>query len=193
MLPMKVVCGASNILRKSIKFPDGRELVLQPGKPYVTAVKKDIDFLSTQRDIAMYPLNLEDCRTWLMHTDIIPVIDVELSKEEAKKYVWHDEDEEYVLSELKNRGYICEKAGEDPEFISTERIRNNLSKCTNESLISELAERISKDSSLKITASELIDVKISSNIDEMTVDEITEYLRVTRNLVGLREQKSKKT
>lgn len=187
MIPMKVVCGSNNIMRKVIKFPDGREIIVKPGKPYIAYSKKDIDFLSRQRDIMMYPMDMEECRTYLIKNDLIPSIDVELSIEEAKKFVWHDEDEEYVLDILKSKGYLIDRVGTDPIFISDEKTRNNLAKCTNESLLKELQSRIENDSSLKVTASKLIDVELSNNVDDLTVPELKEYLKVKRNIVGLRE------
>lgn len=47
----------------------------------------------------------------------VPTVDKDMTKEEAKKYLWHDEDEDYVMEVLKEKGYISDIVGADPEEI----------------------------------------------------------------------------
>ena len=188
MITKKAVLANQNILRKTIKFPDGREITLGPRalKEYKIVNKEDLQFLSRQRDIQIIDLDVNEMRRLLMELPDFPSLG---DDKNAKKFVWYDENEEYVLAELKKRGYVCSKIGTDPEFIDEARTRGNLKRATIDSLLEELTSRIGVDSSVRVLAMNAIGPEdIKTEIDSMTFEELKAILK-TKGYEGLRKPK----
>jgi hypothetical protein len=190
MIFKKAILANQNILRKTIKFPDGREVTLGPraAKEYSITNKKDLDFLTGLRDIQICDLESKELHKLLMELPDLPNIG---NDKNAKRFVWYDENEEYVLAELRKRGYVCERTGTDPDFIDENRTRGNLKRATVESLLEELKSRLTEDGSIKVSVMEVIGDPIETELDKMDFETIKAVLKL-KGYEGLRKPKEVK-
>lgn len=112
--PKKIYVGAYDIRAMSIEFPSGKKIVIGYGKePYLTDDQAEIDFASRLTGVCIGSLTDKEFRSYFTNLlERAPVIGGPVSEDDAREFVWKDELEPVIVSELKKRGYRVSKAAE---------------------------------------------------------------------------------
>lgn len=137
----RVILGNPSINRRTVKLPSGKEMVFTKGFCYKTSDNEELDFFSKAGGFQLLRLEEREAVEYLEKLEIVPTIDKSITDEEAKKYLWFDKDEEYVIEELKKRGFIKETTGLDREAILEARKKMRMGWLKDVELLEELNRR----------------------------------------------------
>jgi hypothetical protein len=141
MMIKRISLGNPTIVRREVKFPSGKVVMITRGAGYVTADKEELDFLRTLKGLQIRDVEDREIKVFLSKLPDIPTVDKVITKEEARKHLWHDEDEDYVLSVLKDNGLINEETGTDPENIKQAKLKLRFGKITDTDILGEIDRR----------------------------------------------------
>lgn len=141
MVVKKLTVGNQAITRREVKFPSGKTIVLRTGMSYTTCDPEELEFARTLKGIQIRDVQDSDLRAFISKLPDIPTVDKVISKDEAKRYFWHDEDEDYVMDYLKKNGYLKEESSADPEEIKQAKLKLRFNKISDEDIIKELIRR----------------------------------------------------
>ena len=109
--PIIFYVAAPDILKYSVKFPNGKIFIFHKGDTYETCDAEEIDFLSKQKFIAARKLDDKEFRVWatLRYKDV-PTVEKKITdKTEIEAFLWNSESEEYAVNKLKEHGYLVYK------------------------------------------------------------------------------------
>lgn len=194
MIIKRVSIGNQAIVRREIKLPSGKIILLKQGQSYVTSSEEELSFIRTLKGIQIQDVTEKELRAYISKLPEIPTVDKNISKEDAKKYLWHDEDEDYVLEVLKQKGYISETTGADPEEIKLAKLKLRFSKISDSDIVEELKRR-SEDGVLSDEIKKMITTSSEENSglnqtsdtnSEITEDFLFEEMK-KRGYVGWRK------
>lgn len=141
MIVKKLSIGNQAITRREIIFPSGKTIVLKSGTSYTTGDSEELNFARTLKGIQIRDLQESDLKAFISQLPDVPTVDKDISKDEAKRYLWHDEDEDYVIEVLKKNGYLSEEASADPEEIKQAKLKLRFNKISDEDILGELRRR----------------------------------------------------
>jgi len=136
--------SSPQLVKLNLKLPSGSIITLrQTGstRTYLTNNYEDALFASKQKGVQMMEPTQEEIASYIQRLDPVPTVDKELTKEEALKFVWKDSGEEYVIEELKKRGYICEQVGADPDSVKQAKLKLKFDIVSDKELLAEAARR----------------------------------------------------
>lgn len=112
--PITFYLVSPEIRSYTIKFPNGKILILNRGDSYRTEDKDEQEFLSKQKGIAGRKLDDQEFRKWftLQYADIPTVYNTKIKdKTDVEEFVWNSDTEEYAVNRLKELGYTVYKKG----------------------------------------------------------------------------------
>lgn len=198
MIIKRISIGNQTIVRREIILPSGKVILLKNGQSYVTSDPDELNFIRTLKGVQIQDVSEKELRAFVNKLPDVPTVDKDITKEEAKKYLWHDEDEDYVMEVLKEKGYINDTVGADPEEIRLAKLKLRFNKISDSDIVQELKRRSeTTDLSDEIkkmitTSSELNDgLNQTSDSNSEIEDEKLFQLMKSRGYVGWR--KSSKT
>lgn len=198
MIIKRISIGNQTIVRREIILPSGKVILLKNGQSYVTSNPDELNFIRTLKGVQIQDVSEKELRAFVNKLPDVPTVDKDITEEEAKKYLWHDEDEDYVMEVLKEKGYINDTVGADPEEIRLAKLKLRFNKISDSDIVQELKRRSeTTDLSDEIkkmitTSSELNDgLNQTSDSNSEIEDEKLFQLMKSRGYVGWR--KSSKT
>lgn len=156
--------GNETIVSLPVKMLDDSKKVFRQGFYYITEDKKEADYLSTVRGLMSMEPEQEEITKFVDRLKAVPTVDKELTKEDAMAFIWKDENEAYVLEELKNRGWIKEEVGADPAVIRDAKLKLKFGIVSDDELIAEVERR------------KLITIPVVEDWDELVSPDIQGYL-----------------
>lgn len=198
MIIKRISIGNQTIVRREVVLPSGKVILLKNGQSYVTSDPDELNFIRTLKGVQIQDVSEKELRAFVNKLPDVPTVDKDITKEEAKKYLWHDEDEDYVMEVLKEKGYINDTVGADPEEIRLAKLKLRFNKISDSDIVQELKRRSeTTDLSDEIkkmitTSSELNDGlnQTSDNNSEIEDEKLFQLMK-SRGYVGWR--KSSKT
>ena len=196
MMIKRISLGNPSIVRREVKFPSGKTVMITRGAGYVTADIGELDFLRTLKGLQIRDVEDKEIRVFLSKLPDIPTVEKAITKEEARKHLWHDEDEDYVLSVLKDNGLINEETGADPENIKQAKLKLRFGKITDAEILGEINRRANEgvlSDILKNTIKCTTKNEMPENETSDTEIEITEEMAIAKmkklGFIGWRKSK----
>ena len=141
MLPKIITLSNKSCTRKTTVLPDGKKMVFTRGFRYTTSAPKELNHFSKTGGFRLLDLSEKDTRKFLESLPVVPTLDVRVSDDEAKKYLWFDKDEEYVIAELLKRGFISKKVGNEKDTIMAIRKEMRMKGLKDEEILDEVTKR----------------------------------------------------
>jgi len=141
MIIKRISIGNQTIVRREIVLPSGKVILLKNGQSYVTSDPDELNFIRTLKGVQIHEVSDKELRAFVNKLPDVPTVDKGMTKEEAKKYLWHDEDEDYVIEVLKEKGYISDIVGADPEEIRLAKLKLRFNKISDSDIVQELKRR----------------------------------------------------
>jgi hypothetical protein len=183
---MKAYPANGSIIRKTIKFPSGKEISLGSTcmKHYIVTSKEELDFLSKQRDIQLIVPDVKEIIAYLEKLPDVPTVNSNVDSEKAKEFCLSEIEEESLKDELIKRGYSISKFSGNDEKASV------VQKISNTALIKEFSRRSKIDKSI-LSAIQVEANEVPNELVNMSFQEIKQ-LMAKLGYDGLRETKKKK-
>lgn len=198
MIIKRISIGNQTIVRREIILPSGKVILLKNGQSYVTSDPDELNFIRTLKGVQIQDVSEKELRAFVNKLPDVPTVDKDITEEEAKKYLWHDEDEDYVMEVLKEKGYINDTVGADPEEIRLAKLKLRFNKISDSDIVQELKRRsettdLSDEIKKMITTSSELNYGLNQTSDSNSEieDEKLFQLMKSRGYVGWR--KSSKT
>jgi hypothetical protein len=141
MIIKRISIGNQTIVRREIVLPSGKVILLKNGQSYVTSDPDELNFIRTLKGVQIHEVSDKELRAFVNKLPDVPTVDKDMTEEEAKKYLWHDEDEDYVIEVLKEKGYISDIVGADPEEIRLAKLKLRFNKISDSDIVQELKRR----------------------------------------------------
>jgi hypothetical protein len=162
MILMKAYPSNASIIKKTIKFPSGKEICLgnQGMKSYIVTLKEELDFLSKQRDIQLVKPSEKELVQYLESLPEVPVAGAKV--ENPKAFDPSQMEEELLREELIKRGWNVNKSSGSQESSSS------LSKISDTAFVTEFARRykinpdIAKATGIELSTNENTDLATMS-------------------------------
>ena len=128
----KVIINHSGCKRYSAQLLNGDSILITHENPYITSDIKELQHLGSQTFLKVLDAEDKDYKNLLLDTRFLPEVKKILNIEDAKEFLWKDDQEDMVIKKLTERGYFVSK--DDPTTDSAIEL-------SDEALIAMLRDR----------------------------------------------------
>lgn len=169
MILMKAYPSNASIIKKTITFPNGKEICLGSMglRSYIVTTKEELDFLSKQRDIQLMRPTEKELIQYLESLPEVPVVGTVV--ENPKEFDPSEADENLLKDELIKRGFNVEKiSGLDSGSSYVEKV-------SDVALVAEFAKRFKANPGI----AKSVGIEFSENnkdLEQMSFEELKQTL-----------------
>ena len=114
----KVIINHSGCKKYLVQLLNGNTILITHDDPYITSDVKELQHLGSQTFLKILDAEDKDYKNLLLDSRFLPEVKRILNINDAKEFLWKDDQEDMVIKKLKEHGYfISTKESESKKSI----------------------------------------------------------------------------